>query len=86
MTRRRLRQDAIWREADGEVIALDDRLTNYVSTNSAGAVLWKQLADGASPGELAERLVSTFGIDQQRAERDVQAFLAELDSQGFLEG
>ena len=85
MTRRRLRQDAIWREADGEVIALDERLTNYVSTNSAGALLWKQLADGASRGELAEQLVNAFGIEQTRAERDVQAFLAELDSQGFLE-
>jgi DNA-binding GntR family transcriptional regulator len=85
MTRRRLRQDAIWREADGEVIALDERLTNYVSTNSTGALLWKQLADGASRGELAEQLVNAFGIEQTRAERDVQAFLAELDSQGFLE-
>lgn len=85
MTTRRLRQDAIWREADGEVIALDDRLTNYVSTNSTGALLWKQLADGASSGELAEHLVSTFGIEHEIAERDVEAFLAELDSQGFLE-
>ena len=85
MTSRRLRQDAIWREADGEVIALDDRLMNYVSTNSAGALLWKQLADGASSSELAEQLADAFGIERERAERDVEAFLAELDSQGFLE-
>lgn len=86
MTSRRLRQDAIWREADGEVIAIDERLTNYVSTNRAGALLWKQLADGATPDELAERLVSTYGIDRERADRDIRAFLADLDSQGFLEG
>jgi hypothetical protein len=85
MTRRRLRQDAIWRETDGEVIALDDELMSYVSTNRAGALLWRELADGASPEELAERLVSAFGIEHERAERDVRAFLAELDSQGFLE-
>ena len=85
MISRRLRQDAIWREADGEVIAIDERLTNYVSTNSAGALLWKQLADGATPDELADRLVSTYGIERERAERDVGAFLADLDAQGFLE-
>ena len=85
MSRRRLRQDAIWREADGEVIAIDDRLTNYVSTNAAGAVLWLDLADGASPEELAARLVSRFGIDPERADRDVHSFLADLDAQGFLE-
>ncbi len=81
----RLRRDAIWRVADGEVIALDDGLKNYVSTNSAGALLWEQLAEGASPEELAARLVTTFGIEPDVAERDVRAFLAELDSQGFLE-
>jgi DNA-binding GntR family transcriptional regulator len=86
MTSRRLRQDAIWREADGEVIAIDERLTNYVSTNGAGALLWKQLADGATPDELADRLVGTYGIERERAERDVRAFLADLDAQGFLEG
>jgi hypothetical protein len=86
MTTRRLRQDAIWREADGEIIAIDDRLTNYVSTNPAGSVLWKELADGTTESRLADRLVETFGIERDRAERDVQAFVAELDAQGFLEG
>jgi hypothetical protein len=82
---RRLRQDAIWREADGEVIALDEWLTVYVSTSGSGALLWKRLVDGASPAELTDELVTTFGIERERAERDVATFLAEMDSQGFLE-
>lgn len=86
MTFRRLRQDAIWRESDGEIIAIDDQLTNYVSTNSAGSLLWKQLADGATPDDLADRLMTAFQIERERAERDVRVFLAELDAQGFLEG
>jgi Coenzyme PQQ synthesis protein D (PqqD) len=85
MNARRLRQDAIWRESDGEVIAIDDRLTTYVSTNSAGALLWKELVDGATPDELTERLVSTYGIERDRAERDAVAFIADLEAQGFLE-
>ena len=83
--RRRLRRDAIWREADAEVIAIDHRLTNYFSANSAGALLWKQLTDGATPDELADRLVTTYGIERERAERDVAAFIADLEAQGFLE-
>ena len=51
MSVRRLKQTAIWREADGEVIAIDEGLTNYVSTNSTGALLGTRgLADGATPG------------------------------------
>jgi hypothetical protein len=85
MSVRRLKQTAIWREADGEVIAIDEQLTNYVSTNSTGALLWSQLADGATPDELADRLVGAYGIDRDRAERDVAAFIADLDAHGFLE-
>jgi hypothetical protein len=85
MRPRRLRQDAIWRASDGEVIAIDDRLTTYVSTNSAGALLWQQLVDGATPDELTGLLVTTYGIERERAGRDVVAFIADLDAQGFLE-
>jgi hypothetical protein len=82
---RRLRQDAIWRESNGEIIAVDDRLTTYVSTSGTGALLWKRLADGATPDELADQLVSEFAIDRERAVEDVDAFLAELDAQKLLE-
>ena len=82
---RRLRPEAVWREADGEVIAIDDRLTTYVSTRGTGALLWMRLTGGASPDELAALLVAEFEIEPARAERDVAAFLGQLDEMGFLE-
>jgi hypothetical protein len=82
---RRLRPDAAWREADGEVIGIDQHLTTYVSTRGAGALLWEQLVDGATPEQLANRLVATYGIEPERAERDVAVFLGELEQHGFLE-
>lgn len=85
MTELRLRRDAIWREADGEVLALDGDSANYVSANAAGLVLWKTLVDGASRDELVGRLVAEFGIDANRAEQDVDTFVAELAANGFLE-
>ena len=35
---------------------------SIVTTNSTGSLLWKQLADGASPDELAELNVSVAGF------------------------
>jgi len=84
-TLRRLRPDAVWREAGDEVIAIDHGLTTYVSTRGSGAVLWRDLRDGARPGELAARLVADYGIERARAESDVAVFLDELDRMGFLE-
>ena len=80
----RLRHDAIWRDADGEVLALDRELRSYFSTNTSGASLWKALADGASREQLVDLLV-TQGADAERAGADVDSFLAELAANGFLE-
>jgi hypothetical protein len=82
---RRLRAEAVWRDVDDEVIALDDRLTTYVSTHGSGALLWRALHDGATPAELTERLVAEYGIERERAQHDVAVFLGDLDRMGFLE-
>jgi hypothetical protein len=84
VTRLRLRHDAIWREADGEVIAVDNDLNTYVSTNVAGTLLWRSLSSGASRQELIDLLVAEFGISSERADADVDVFLADLRAQGFL--
>lgn len=85
MTQLRLRHDVIWREADGEVLALDGESAKYVSANSTGLLLWKALVDGATREELAGRLVEEFDIDASSAKRDVDAFVADLAANGFLE-
>jgi hypothetical protein len=85
MTRLRLRGDLVWRAAGDEVVALDGEPGRYMSTNAAGGLLWHALAEGASREELAGRLVAEFGIAPDRAARDVDAYLAELEGNGLLE-
>lgn len=85
MTRYRLRSDAIWRDADGEVLAVQGDMENYVSVNASGTLLWKALVDGASREQLVQCLVTEFSIERSRAAADVEVFLTELESNGFLE-
>jgi hypothetical protein len=77
-------EDLTWREIDGEIVAIDVAKSAYLSSNPAGSLLWTMLASGATREELATRLVETFGIDRERAETDVDAFLASLDERGLL--
>jgi hypothetical protein len=80
-----LRDGALdWREVEGELVALDLRESRYLAVNRTGKVLWAALAEGATREDLAERLDETFGIERSRAERDVDAFIADLDSRGLL--
>jgi Coenzyme PQQ synthesis protein D (PqqD) len=81
-----LRRDEIaWREIDGEVIAVDLRSSTYLSTNGSGTTLWHALVAGTTRAGLADALVQTYSIDQATAERDVDAFLADLTERGLLD-
>jgi uncharacterized protein YuzB (UPF0349 family) len=80
------RDDLMWREVDDEVIVLDKRTWTYMGVNGSGAVLWGELVEGATPARLVERLRAVYGIDEDAARRDVDAFLELLRSHDFLAG
>lgn len=87
MRRVRLRHDGLhWVEADGEIVALDDRSLQYLSANPAGAVIWQALVAGATRDELLGRILDEFEIDGETAGRDLDDFLAELRRLDLLEG
>jgi hypothetical protein len=78
-------RDLSWRDIDGEIVAVDVASSSYLSANPAGALLWSMLATGASRDELAGRLVETFGIERERADADVAAFLDSLSARNLLD-
>lgn len=81
----KLRDDDLsWRQVGDEVIVLDLRSNRYLSINPSGMALWEMLVDGSSPAAMANRLASEFGVDQDQAEADVQAFVAMLSGRGLL--
>jgi hypothetical protein len=82
----RLRRGSVeWREVEGEVVAVDLRTSEYLAINRTGAALWRELAAGATPAELARRLVARFDVEPSAAGRDVADFLAFLEQRGLLE-
>ncbi len=76
--------DLEWRSVEGEVVALDVSESLYLGVNRSGRALWEALADGATRSELSQALIDEYGIDRASAERDTDAFLAELDRRGLL--
>lgn len=69
---------------DGTVVVLDLRTSRYLSLNNSGAKLWTRLADGATEAELAAVLTDSYGLAADRAQQDVQAFLAALRARDLL--
>lgn len=85
MTELRLRTDDLeWREVHGEVVAIDLKGSVYFTLNRTGAELWPALSEGATREQLVERLCARFGVDEETAGRDVDAFLEMLRERELL--
>lgn len=83
----RLRAEGIeWREVDGEIVALDLGSSSYLAANKTATVLWPELVDGTTRESLVKKLVDAYGLDEEAAGRDVDAFVDQLRENGMLGG
>ncbi len=55
-----------------------------LTLNESGALLWKQMENGAGEQALADTLVREYGISQEQALADVGEFLQTLKAAGCL--
>jgi sensor domain CHASE-containing protein len=77
--------DLTWHVAGDDVVVLDLEGSVYLKVNGSGRVLWELLAEPRTEAELQAALIERYGIDTQRAARDVAAFLSELRRRNVLE-
>jgi hypothetical protein len=77
-------ENVTWQEIDGELVILDLQKSTYLTTNAVGALLAKFLTEERSLADLAGLLTSTFGIDDETALKDSEAFVQQLGSKGLL--
>ena len=68
-----------------ETLVLDATNDRYVRLNEAGARLWELLEQPAPVRELSAALMRDWGITEQRAQRDVAAFVSSLAERGLVE-
>lgn len=81
----KIRQDDLsWRQVGDEVIVLDLRSNAYLSINQSGTALWEMLVDGATSTTMEARLVTDYGVEKDRAQTDVEEFVALLAERGLL--
>lgn len=73
------------REIDGTLLLLSPSDGQLLTTNAAGALIWRRLARGGATVDDLTTLVSDhFGIPPARAATDVSAFLERLVAGAFV--
>ena len=81
----RVSPEISYRSVYDEVVILDVKGDRYLGLNQSGAVVWETLAQGGSPTDAVDALVTRFGIDRDRSRSDVDALIADLVKNGLLE-
>lgn len=86
----RIKQGFVMRDVAGQavVIATGDASRDFhgmVKLNQTAAVVWHGVEEGLDVKAIAERLVAEYDVETGRALADVEALLARMREQGFVE-
>lgn len=56
-----------------------------LNTNEVGAFIYEALETETTKEEILSKLLDVYEIDEQRALKDLESFLAKLDEKGLLD-
>ncbi|GAA0297231.1 hypothetical protein GCM10009528_12860 [Kineococcus aurantiacus] len=70
-------EELAWNEVDDQIVVLDTTTSTYHAVSGAGVALWPLLVAGTTRADLLEALRRTYDIPGDRAEADLDAFLAD---------
>jgi hypothetical protein len=68
----------------GQAVLLHMRTHKYYSLNKTGSRVWSLLESGESVEKISEQIAKDFGIDSERASRDVASLIEALKSAGLV--
>ena len=78
------------REVAGQPVVIPGKemsgsFSGMIKLNDAGKYIWQELEQDRTEDELIAGLAKTYNIPVEMAREDVQAFLAQMKAEGFLE-
>lgn len=65
-------------ELGGEMVLLDVSAGEYYGLNELGSLIMTHLKEPLSVAEVKERIQSTFDVEKEQLEEDLNAFLEEM--------
>ena len=70
---------------DGEAVLLQPEAGMYYGMNEVATMLWERLEEPATVASLRAELRSEFDVEAAVADRDLRAFLADLEAADLVE-
>jgi hypothetical protein len=78
-------ENLAWQTVDSQTIVVDLERGRSLGLNETGGLVWQLLAD-MDEEAIAAEMGHRYGVEEERAARDVRAILAALRDRGLIEG
>jgi len=79
-----IRDDVVYREIDGEVVALSIATGAYVSLDAVGSDIWRLIERFGSIDKITAALLEAYDLDADACRAEVAGYIASLEARGFL--
>jgi hypothetical protein len=76
--------DVMSRQVADETVLLDLASGHYYGLDPVGTRIWHLLADGKTPQETRDALVSEYEVAPEQLEADIEKLIVDLKAHGLL--
>ena len=78
-----LRDDLVVEEIDDDIVVLDLEGNKYFGLNEVGWMIWRDIQEDRSFGEIVDGIVEEFDVDEEIARDDAAVFIDQLLDAGL---
>ncbi len=79
-----LKPQLSWRKLDRRIVVLDPAGGNHYLFNELGGKVWMGMVQGRPMEHTIRAIMREYAVSRDRAERDVEAFLAGLEAERII--
>lgn len=80
----RINDDVVYREVDGEVVALSLETAQYVNLDAIGSEIWRLIEQHGAMDPICSTLMRLYDLDAESCAREVGAFLDMLQGRRLI--
>jgi hypothetical protein len=78
------KNDVLWKEMDGTVTVLSLATGDFFELNQVGGTVWKLIAEGHNPEEIAHLMKKNYNAPLERIRKDTNLFIDDMLSKGII--
>lgn len=78
-------EDIVTSDIDNEKVMMSIEKGQYFGLEPVGSRIWEMIEQPVSVTDLIDQLLTGFDVDRETCQRDVLAFLTELDEVGIIQ-